>query len=186
MRVFISYAREDFQMAIKIYSSLIESGIDAWIDKENLLAGQRWKEIIHRKIEKCSYFLALISSNSISKKGYIQKELKIALDILDEYPSEDVFIIPVRLDKSKVHDLKLKELNWINLFESYEKGINKILMVFSSSKNDLQSFNNDIVESKKYPSKEVRIDNRSGGVFFGDNNNINITGDVVGGNKIKQ
>ena len=185
MKVFISYAREDFQMAMKIYSSLMESGIDAWIDNKNLLPGQRWKEVIYREIEKCSYFLALISSSSISKTGYVQKELKIALDILDKYPPENVFIIPVRLDESEVYDLKLKELNWIDLFESYNEGIYKILMTIRSLKNDLKFSNNDILKSKKCHSKEINIDNRSNGIFFGRNNNINITGDIVGGDKTK-
>jgi hypothetical protein len=38
-------------------------------------------------------FLALLSQNSVTKRGYVQKELSEALDILDEFPSSEIFII---------------------------------------------------------------------------------------------
>lgn len=31
--------------------------------------------------------------NSVGKRGYIQKELKLALNILDEFPPEDIYVL---------------------------------------------------------------------------------------------
>jgi hypothetical protein len=40
--VFISYAREDYNLAKRLYVSLSSLGINAWLDRENLLPGQNW------------------------------------------------------------------------------------------------------------------------------------------------
>ena len=58
---------------------LLSVGLNPWIDKENLLPGQEWKRTITKAISESSYFIALLSTNSISKKGYIQKELRLLL-----------------------------------------------------------------------------------------------------------
>jgi len=129
MKVFISYAHEDFNFANKIYNDLKNHGVECWIDKENLLPGQNWKFLIKKAIKESSHFLALISSNSVTKRGYVHKELREALEILDELPESDTFIIPVRIDKSEPSHERLKELQWVDIFISYENGLDKLLKV---------------------------------------------------------
>jgi hypothetical protein len=46
------------------------------------------------------------------KKGYLQKELKIALDILDEFPSGEIFVIPTRLANSEPSDERLQDIHF--------------------------------------------------------------------------
>src|SRR5262245_23245681 len=109
--VFISYAREDVKSARKICDDLENAGLDVWFDEQSLLPGQRWEAEIGRAIKSCSYFLALLSSNSVSKRGYVQNELKDALEVLDELPPSEIFIIPVRLDQSSPLHEKLSDLH---------------------------------------------------------------------------
>jgi sulfatase modifying factor 1 len=127
MRVFISYAREDRVMAQRIFHDLKRNGVDPWLDIENLKVGQNWKLEIGKAIENCDYFLALLSSQSVSKRGYVQKELKKALDILGEFPKSRIFFIPARLDECEPIDEELKDLHWVDLFPSYKEGIAKII-----------------------------------------------------------
>ena len=124
--VFISYAREDAKEAQRIHADLTERGIDCWLDVEDLLPGQRWRLAIQNAISGCDYFLALLSMNSVEKRGFVQAELKEALRVLEELPDDQVFVIPIRLDDCKISNPSLTELNWINLFESYEAGIANI------------------------------------------------------------
>ena len=128
-KVFISYAREDCKVAKKIYNDIKSNGIIPWIDCEDLLPGQKWKKEISQAIKDSSYFLALLSSNSISKKGYVQKELKLALDVYDEFPHSEIFIIPVRIDSCIPNDERLNVLHWSDLFPSYNEGLQRILKV---------------------------------------------------------
>jgi len=125
-KIFISYADEDYETAKRLYDDLQNAGIEPWLDREDLLPGQNWKTMIPRVIKSCSYFLLLISEKSVSKHGYIQKEQKIVLDVIDEFPSDKIFIIPARIDNSEPIDETLKNLHWADLSD-YEKGFKQIL-----------------------------------------------------------
>jgi hypothetical protein len=85
-RPFISYAREDREIAQRLYGDLRTNLAQPWIDTEDLLGGQDWEPAITKAIQECSHFLALISSNSVNKKGFVQKELRHALELLQSFP----------------------------------------------------------------------------------------------------
>jgi len=131
MKVFISYAREDIETAKKLYHDLKRAGISPWMDKQDLLPGQNWRVMISKAIQESKYFLAVLSSHSLTKRGFVQKELKMALDILDEFPAEDIFLIPIRIEDCKPEDEKLKYLHWADFFPSYEDGLSQILRVLA-------------------------------------------------------
>jgi len=137
MKIFISYAREDIETARKLYHDLKQAGITPWMDKEDILIGENWKIAIRQAMKESSYFLALLSSNSLSKQGYVQKELKMALDILAEMPPSGIFFLPIRLDDCHPLDERLQDINWGNLFPSYEEGLNEILRVLTPGKQKI-------------------------------------------------
>lgn len=74
-RVFISYAREDITYARKMFHDLARASYEPWLDCESLLPGQRWEPTIEQAIRESRYFVALISSRSSVKRGYVQKEI---------------------------------------------------------------------------------------------------------------
>jgi hypothetical protein len=133
-KILISYASEDYDFAKRLYNDLKRiGGVIPWLDREDLMPGQKWAEEIPNVIEDCRYLLFLISENSITKKGYIQKEQKIALDILDEYPPNHVFIIPARIDHTEPVCEKLKRIHYADFTISYENGLNQIKTTISSN-----------------------------------------------------
>jgi len=125
--VFISYAREDIETARRLYEDLKRAGAEPWFDKESLLPGQKWKVAIRQAITDSRYFLAVLSSKSVTKRGFVHRELTEALELLDEFPESEIFIIPVRLDDSRPSHEKLLELHWVDMFPSWEDGLKKIL-----------------------------------------------------------
>jgi len=130
--VFISYARDDVEIARKLYMDLKKARLNPWFDEKNLLPGHNWKVIIHKAMKASAYVLVLFSSKSVGKRGFAQKELKIALDLLDEFPSDKIFIIPVRVDKCESPDIRLEDIHQVDLFPSYKTGLDKILRVFKT------------------------------------------------------
>ena len=46
--------------------------------------------------------LVLLSNSSVSKEGYVQKEIKKILDVADEKPEGTIFVIPLRLNNCKL------------------------------------------------------------------------------------
>ncbi len=75
MKVFISYAREDLEIAKKLRNDLEKAGIKTWLDKEDLLPGQYWKTVILREIKESSHFIALLSSKGAIKSDGFPKLL---------------------------------------------------------------------------------------------------------------
>jgi hypothetical protein len=134
-KVFISYAREDLDSARHLYLDLKANGFEPWLDKEDLLPGDEWRPAIVEAIRKCDYFLAMLSSNSVRKTGFVQKELREALSALDQVPEGKKFLIPVRLDECSPSHLRLKDLNWVDLFPSWESGLNRILLALKATDN---------------------------------------------------
>jgi len=126
-RVFLSYAREDFETAKRLCNDLRQVGIDVWFDKDSLLPGQNWKTAIRQAIKGSRFFIALLSNSSVNKRGFVQKELKHAFEIFDEFPESSVFVIPIRLDNCTPTSENLQKLHWIDIFDNWEEGVEQIL-----------------------------------------------------------
>ncbi|MCP4349887.1 MAG: toll/interleukin-1 receptor domain-containing protein [Desulfobacterales bacterium] len=154
VKVFISYAKEDFKTAKKLYDDLKLNGVEPWMDTEDILTGQCWEYEISKAIRESSYFLALLSFKSVSKRGYIQKELKIALNIFEEFPEPQIFLLPVRLDNCKPFNKSLQKLQWCDLFPSYNKGLKRILhTLFPISANKLVNRVEQLTEIREILNK---------------------------------
>lgn len=101
-RAFLSYASEDSGEAMDLREKLRACGVEVWFDRYELLPGQRWAQTIREAISKCDFFIAFLTENSVTKRGFVQKELKRAIDLLDEFPEDSVFIIPVTCGQTMV------------------------------------------------------------------------------------
>src|SRR5262249_15802825 len=123
--------REDSLTVHRLFKELKRMGADPWLDTENLLPGQRWKPAIKQAIRTSRYFIAVLSTKAVSKRGVIQSELKHALDLLDEFPEEDIFLIPIRLDDCEPSHDRLRELNWVDFFPSFSDGARRIQKLLS-------------------------------------------------------
>lgn len=131
--VFISYAREDARYAERLYMDLRAREIDAWLDTRRLLPGQNWRSEISRAIRGSRYFMALISTHSLSKRGVVQTEMKRAIQVMSEMPSDQIFLVPVRLDECLPADEQLQNLNWVDLFPNYQHGLERILLLLKDA-----------------------------------------------------
>jgi hypothetical protein len=164
--VFISYAREDSVAALRLYEELKRAGLWPWLDKEDLLPGQDWSLEISKAVRKSRYLIALFSSTSVQKRGYIQREFKLAVDVLDEFPEGKIFAIPARLDDCEIPYEKFRNIKRVDLFPSWEEGIRRILRSFGISVEDGNVKPLQILlplfrgEKKIFVDREEYIDNR--------------------------
>src|ERR1044071_5473479 len=92
-RVFISYVREDANIAKQIHDYLRREGFRPWLDTEKIRVGEDWREAINGAIRESTFVVALLSRRSLAKRGYAQRELRIALDILSELPFGETFLL---------------------------------------------------------------------------------------------
>jgi hypothetical protein len=115
-QIFLSYAREDEGKVEKLYQQLSDAGFKSWMDKKDILPGEQWESRIREAIRHSDFFLVCVSANSIDKRGWIQREIKQALDIWQEMLDSDIYLIPVRLEDCGVPE-SLRKFQWVNLFE---------------------------------------------------------------------
>jgi hypothetical protein len=115
-QIFLSYAWEDKEKVEKLYQKLSNVGFKPWMDKKDILPGERWQSSIRKAIRCSDFFLACLSANSVSKRGFLQKEVRQALDMWQEKLEEDIYLIPIRLEDCEVPE-GLRGFHWVNLFE---------------------------------------------------------------------
>jgi len=142
--VFISYAREDSAEAQRLYRDLKKAGAKPWIDKVEIRPGENWDLALSKAIKDNRYFIPLFSSKSVDKKGYVNKELRYALDALDHYPDKSIFMIPVRLDDCEIPFEKIKKIQNADLFPDWNDGVKRIF----------KSIGIDIVEQEEKEEQE--------------------------------
>lgn len=122
LKVFLCHASDDKPQVRRLYKRLKDKGLDPWLDEENLLAGQNWELEIRHAVKTTDVVLVCLSNSSTTKKGFVQKEIRFALDAADEQPEREIFVIPVRLEVCEV-PIRLSKWHWVDEFESigYER-----------------------------------------------------------------
>ena len=131
-KAFISYASEDGDVAARLYAELsLAPGLRPWLDKQDLVAGTRWASAIRKAIRDADVFILLLSSSSTTKRGFVQREVRAALGVLDSLPEESVFVIPVRVEDCEVHFESLADIHYIDLFPDWDEGIRQLRRALS-------------------------------------------------------
>lgn len=125
--VFISYAQEDIDKAAKLAGDLRQKDINVWIATDSIRPGEQWQVAIKSAIKKSSNILLLMSKTSVSKAGYVQKEVLEALDRRDEFPESNNFLIPVRLEECEPSHSKISKYQWVDMFPKWDEGISRIV-----------------------------------------------------------
>jgi hypothetical protein len=167
-RVFISYAREDERYAKRLYDDIKSAGLDPWLDKECILPGEDWKISIRKGIRESRYFIPLLSSNSVERRGYVQKELKQALDILEEISPSGVFVIPVRLDDCKVSSKRINSRHIEDLSKNWDQGIKRILKSMGVAEKPEEPDGLDIMKEKQWFDLISLVDEKNCIPFIGE------------------
>jgi len=130
-KVFISYSRDDLVIAEEIYQFLLSNNYNVWMDKHNLIPGQDWEAEIRKNIKSSDFFIACLSPRSVTKRGYVQKELKLGLLVLDQIPEDKIFFIPIRIEDCEMPE-SLSSRQWLDWSNADAK--EKLLMALELNK----------------------------------------------------
>ena len=117
LRVFLCHASKDKKPVRDLYRQLRADGIDPWLDEEDLLPGQKWQEEIPNAIRDADVVLICLSKQSTNREGYVQEEIRFALDIAETQQSATISLIPVRLEECSPPE-RLKGYHWVDLFDN--------------------------------------------------------------------
>ena len=123
IHVFLAYAQEDRPTVRKLYAALQKAGLEPWMDEEKLLPGQNWPRAIERAIDLSQFFIGCFSQRSTGKRGHFQSELRYALELAADIPSEQTFFLPVRLNECELPKKIMSTTQYVDLFPDWERGI---------------------------------------------------------------
>ncbi|MBI5953603.1 MAG: SUMF1/EgtB/PvdO family nonheme iron enzyme [Chloroflexi bacterium] len=115
LKVFLCHAHPDADKVRALYARLKADGVDAWLDKENIIPGQDWEMEIRKAVRE-SDIVVVCLSKQFSQKGYRQNEVRIALDEANLQPEGEIFVIPARLEECNYLE-SLKRFHGVDLFE---------------------------------------------------------------------
>lgn len=185
LKVFLCHASADKPKVRELYRYLRKRGIQPWLDAEDLLPGQNWQVEIPKAIASSDAIIICLSTNSVDKEGYVQKEIKFALDKALEMPDGRIFIIPARLDECEV-PFTLKPFHWVDLFDT--EGYTRLMKSLKLRASQLEratvqlpkqdDTNSNLPGKSKEASQEgvlVHIDGDvHGNIIIGDQNTVQL------------
>ncbi|MGL2986364.1 TIR domain-containing protein [Flavobacterium sp. RSSA_27] len=146
-KVFISYAKEDYTFAEKLYDFLKENDFKPWLDKKEILPGQDWNYVLHKSLREANYIILLLSHTSVQKRGYVQREFKLSLEYYEEKLEDDIYLIPLKIDDCEVPD-SLRKFQWVE--HNSQDCFDLVLKSLCLQRNKYESF-----EKKQIASKEI-------------------------------
>ncbi len=140
LRVFLCHTSDDKPAVRRLYRRLKDDGFDPWLDEENLLPGQDWDLEISRAVRRSDMIIVCLSRAAVVKRGYVQKEIKQALDVADEQPEGTIFIIPLKLEECVAPE-RLRRWQWVSLFEAGGYARLKRALLHTSKQKGQESYN---------------------------------------------
>ena len=122
--IFLCHASEDKAKVRELYQALKNDGFAPWLDIEDLLPGQEWQLQIPQVVRDSDIVLVCLSQSAVNKAGYVQKEIRFALDIAEQQPEGKIFLIPLKLENCKVPE-RITKWQWVNYYE--KDGYSKLI-----------------------------------------------------------
>lgn len=124
LKVFLCHASNDKAIVRSLYKKLLSVGADPWLDEEKLLPGADWEFEIRRAVRDSHVVMICLSRNSLTKEGFVHKEIRFALNTAEEKPEGTIYIIPVKLEPCAVPE-SMRRWHWVNYYE--ERGVERLL-----------------------------------------------------------
>jgi formylglycine-generating enzyme required for sulfatase activity len=135
LKVFLCHASTDKPKVRELYRYLRRRGIQPWFDEEHLVGGQDWQVEIPKALATSDAIIICLTKNSVDKEGYIQKEIKFALDKALEMPEGRIFLIPVKFEECEV-PFTLSRYQWVDL--TIESGYAKMMKALKFRASQLE------------------------------------------------
>jgi len=144
LRVFLCHDSSDKAFVRDLYERLKNDRFSPWMDEKDLLPGHDWESEIRKAVRSSDIFVICFSGAFLTRSGYTQKELKLALENA-ERKKKRIFVIPARIDECVV-PTEFRRWQSVDLFK--EHGYEKLL----SALRYLKPPGDDLIEDLRTPT----------------------------------
>lgn len=105
-RIFISYSRQDEDIARRIATDLDRLGADVWIDVDDIPPGVNWSTAVQEGLDTCDILILIISPESMASKN--------VTDEWQYFRDEEKIIIPVMWRSAPRVHFQLRRIQYVN------------------------------------------------------------------------
>ena len=192
IKIFLAHASGDKPAVLELYERLKAKGYNPWLDKKSLVPGQNWREEIPNAIKQSDVVIACLSKKAVSKQGYVQQELRLALTEYAQKPPGSIYLIPLKLEPCEIRDIQLaqvgvglRDLHWLDYWES--DGFEQLVRAIEYHKSKLIEANRSDITLTPFNFEIVGVNSqgqvvkRSSGAadYFAEDLGNNVTIEMV-------
>ncbi|MDQ6704848.1 MAG: toll/interleukin-1 receptor domain-containing protein, partial [Acidobacteriota bacterium] len=143
--VFLCHCSEDKPAVRELRDRLQAEGFRPWLDERDIVPAHLWDEEIQKGLRASAAVVVCLSTTFARKAGFVQKELRYAVEIAEEQPDGATFLIPVRLEPCDV-PARVRAWQYIDLFdgdlpESAAGGFQKLKLALDERTQQLSMTN---------------------------------------------
>jgi len=117
IQVFLCHSSSDKPAVRQLYDRLVKDGFMPWLDEEDIHPGKEWQPAIREAIRLSDIVLVCLSNESVSRTGYVQREIREVLDVADARPEGKAFVVPARLEPCQIPE-RLAKWQCVDLYRS--------------------------------------------------------------------
>jgi hypothetical protein len=113
-RYFLSYARADAEIALRLANDLIAAGASVWVDQYDIHPAQRWDRAVEDAVRGCEGMIVVLSPRSTSSQN-VADEVSVAID-------SGKAIIPVLIEACTL-PLRMTRMQFIDATRDYDQAL---------------------------------------------------------------
>lgn len=125
--VFLSHAHQDREFASSVAEILRRHGVPVWYRPTNVLGAQQWHDEIGAALERCDWFIVILSPAAVESK-WVKRELVYAL-LENQYDNR---VIPLLYKPCAYKQLAwdLRSIQAIDFTEGFSGGCKELLRIW--------------------------------------------------------
>ena len=116
--IFICYAREDSDFALKISKHLRSVGVSIWLDELDIPVGVRWDRAVQKALRDCDLLLVILSPASVESDNVLDEVYYV---LRNEKP-----VRPLLHQKCDI-PFRLQRINYVDFTGNYDTDFKELL-----------------------------------------------------------
>jgi len=117
---FLSYARADETIALRLADDLIAAGVQVWVDQYDIRPSQHWDRAVEAAVRGCEGMIVVLSPRSAASPT-VADEVSVAIDMRKD-------LIPILIEPC-VLPLRMTRMQFIDAGRDYDAALRRCLAV---------------------------------------------------------
>jgi DNA-binding LytR/AlgR family response regulator len=117
-QVFLCHSADAAEPVRRLHARLVADGVPCWLAAVDARPDRDPAQEVVAAVQRSRYVLACVSRRSITERGYLDEQLRAAVDAADGQPEGATFLVPVRLEPCPIPQ-RLARWHWVDLFADH-------------------------------------------------------------------